>query len=388
MTGSLLVSGARIRGVGEPRSILIRSGRITAIGDVDGREARRVPRIDAGGRAVLPGFIDLQVNGAGGRDLTAEPGSVWDVGAALTRWGTTAFLPTLVSTAPATYQEAADVAASGPPPDYRGAAALGWHFEGPFLAASRHGAHDPAMLRLPDAGVGVAMVSGWSRAAGVAMVTLAPELRGALALVDRLTRQGVIVSAGHSEATAAEAAAGFDAGVQAVTHAWNAMRPLDHREPGLLGAAFADPRVAVMLIPDGLHVAPDVVRLTWNAIGRQRFVAVTDAIAALGQPDGAYPLGTVQAHVAGGAARLDDGRLAGSVLSMDRALANLDRWSRDRFAAALAAVTSTPAAVIGEQDRGRVRRGARGDLVLVDEQLVPQATIIGGEIVFEAGQGA
>ena len=383
MTGALLISGARPASGGSPGSILIRDGRIVAAGSArDVGAARGVARLDVDGQLVVPGFVDLQVNGAIGLDVTADPSAAWSIGAALPRWGVTAFLPTLVSAPAAAYDAALEVAAAGPPRGYRGAALLGFHFEGPFLAPSRHGAHDLANLRPPDP----RLAAGWRRRSGVAIVTLAPELPGALELVRRLTADGVVVSAGHTDATAAEARAGFEAGVRSVTHCWNAMSGLDHREPGLVGAALADPRVSIGVIPDGHHVSPDVTRLTWRLAGRRRFIAVTDAIAALGELDGEYGLGSVRVSVADGAARLHDGRLAGSVLSMDAAFRNLVEWSGGRLPEALAAVTSAPAALVRANGRGRVGPNARADLVVLDEALVPRLTIVGGEVVWERGE--
>src|SRR5262245_47622049 len=196
------------------------------------------------------GLIDLQVNGAAGHDLTSSPESLWAVGEALAGYGVAAWLPTLVSPGWPIVERARAAFAAGPPAGYRGATVLGWHVEGPFLSPRRHGAHDPAALRAPDVGA----VRDWSPACGIRLVTLAPELPGALPVVDALVAAGVVVSAGHSAATHDEARAGFDAGIRAVTHLFNAMSPLDHRDPGLPGAALADPRVTICLIPDGLHV--------------------------------------------------------------------------------------------------------------------------------------
>ena len=302
--------------------------------------------------AASGGYIDLQVNGAAGYDLTSDPGSVWAVGEALVAHGVGAFLPTLVSPDPATIDRARAVLASGPPAGYRGAEALGWHVEGPFLAPSRAGAHEPASLRRPDLGV----VADWSPASGVRMVTLAPELSGALGLVERLVANGVVASAGHSAATYAEARAGFDAGIAAVTHLFNAMSPLDHRDPGLPGAALADPRVTIGLIPDGLHVHPALVRIVRAAVGPGRLAIVTDAIAALGMPAGTYRLAGREVVVAdetgdhgrprAAAARTAEGRLAGSVLAMDQAVRNFAAFCGCSAEEAAVAATTVPAALL------------------------------------------
>jgi len=295
--------------------------------------------------AGLDGLIDLQVNGAAGHDLTAEPEALWAVGEALTRYGVTAFLPTLVSPAWPVVERAQGAFAAGPPAGYAGATVLGWHLEGPFLSPLRHGAHDPAALRAPDPGA----AEGWSPDRGIRVVTLAPELPGALEIVESLVAAGVVVSAGHSAATFDEARAGFDAGIRAVTHLFNAMGPLDHRDPGLPGAALADPRVTIGVIPDGLHVHPAVIRIVRNAVGAERLAIVTDAIAALGMAPGAYRLAgrDVLYDEAEGSARLAGGGLAGSVLSMDQAVRNLARFTGCSGEEARLAATTVPARLLG-----------------------------------------
>lgn len=289
------------------------------------------------------GLLDLQVNGAGGFDLTEEPESVWRVGAVLPRFGVTAFLPTLVSPSWATVARAQQALAGGPPEGYAGADPLGWHVEGPFIAPTRSGAHDPARLQLP----GVAAVRDWSPGSGIRMVTLAPELPGALDVVRALTANGVVVSAGHSAATFDEAVAGFDAGIRAVTHLFNAMAPLDHREPGLAGAALADDRITIGLIADGLHVHPGLVAVVRRAVGADRLAVVSDAIAALGMPPGAYRLAGRDVVVDESSARLPNGVLAGCVIGLDEAIQNLATFAGIDAAEAVRAATLVPARLLG-----------------------------------------
>jgi N-acetylglucosamine-6-phosphate deacetylase len=291
----------------------------------------------------LAGLIDLQVNGAGGFDLTTDPESVWRVGAELSRFGAAAFLPTLVSPSWSIVDRARAALAAGPPAGYAGATALGWHVEGPFLAPSRAGAHDPASLRAPD----VDAVSGWAPDSGIRMVTLAPELPGALDVVRALVSRGVVVSAGHSAATFEQARAGFDAGIRSVTHIFNAMSPLSHREPGLAGAALADERITIGLIPDGLHVHPAMVALVRRVVGPDRLAVVTDAIAALGMPPGSYTLAGRECTVDGESARLPGGGLAGSVIGIDRAVANLATYAGIGADEAVRAATVVPARLLG-----------------------------------------
>lgn len=299
---------------------------------------------DPGSRGAGPAvFVDLQLNGAGGFDLTTDPEAVWQVGAVLPRFGVAAFLPTLVSPSFAIVDRAREALAAGPPTGYAGATPLGWHVEGPFLAPSRAGAHDPATLRAPD----LEAVAAWSPGSGIRMVTLAPELPGALDVVRWLVSRGVVVSAGHSAATYDEAQAGFDAGIRSVTHLFNAMAPLDHRNPGLAGAALADDRVTIGIIPDGLHVHPGMVSLVRRTVGPARLAIVTDAIAALGMPPGTYMLAGRECTVDESSARLPGGGLAGSVIGMDAAVANLAAFAGILEAEAARAATVVPLRLLG-----------------------------------------
>jgi len=349
-------------------SLLLDGERVAALGDVGRPAAAR--SFDANGLFAAPGFIELQINGAAGHDLTADPTSVWEVGAALPRWGVTAFLPTIVSSPAGVIEAGRAALRAGPPPGYCGALPLGLHLEGPFI--SRAGAHRPEHLRIPETTV------DWRPENGVRMVTLAPELPGALDLIQRLNARGVLVAAGHSEASASEAAAGIEAGLRYATHLFNAMPPLDHRAPGLVGALLADRRVALGLIVDGLHVDPLLIDLVWRLAGPGRLSLVTDAMAALGCGHGTFPLGDAQVTVSDSGARLADGRLAGSVISLDAALRNLVRFTGCAPADALETVTATPARLLRLADRGRLRPGARADVVLLTPDLEVAATFVGG----------
>jgi N-acetylglucosamine-6-phosphate deacetylase len=346
--------------------------------------------LDATGLVVAPGFIDLQCNGALGVDLTSDPDRLGDVAAGLPRWGVTAWLPTVVTSPPAVrlaalraLREHRDVESGAV-----GATPLGLHLEGPFLAPARRGAHDPDLLAAPA--LALVDAEGWSRAARVALVTLAPELPGALDVVRALVDRGVVVAAGHTSATATQARAGLDAGVTGVTHLFNAMGGLHHRAPGLAGVALTDPRPQVGLIADGVHVDPTVVALAARALG-DRMVLVSDAVAALGvghaggapaRSLGSLPV-DVPADGAGEAARLADGTLAGSVLSLDRALRNLMAFAGVDLAGAVRAVTAAPAALLGLPDRGVIAPGAVGDLVLLTPDGHVVATVVGGQVAYD-----
>lgn len=361
-------------------ALLVDEGRILACEPARTlrRPAGAVP-VDAAGLTVVPGFIDLQLNGALGDDFTLEPATIWRVAAELPRWGVTAFLPTIITSPLATVEQAQAVLAEGPPAGWLGAAPLGLHCEGPFLNPQKKGAHNPAHLRLPDP----AHVAGWSPAQHVRLVTLAPELPGALEVVRLLVQRGVVVSAGHSMATYDEARAGFGAGIRYGTHIFNAMPVLGHREPGLPGALLTDAIITVGLIPDGIHTHPSIVELVWQMKGAMGLTLVTDAMAALGMAPGTFMLGDQAVTVTERDARLPSGTLAGSILAMDEALRRLVRFTGCTLAEALPTITSTPASLLGMEDRGRVAPGAAADLVFLDSQLHVARTMVAGKMVFE-----
>jgi N-acetylglucosamine-6-phosphate deacetylase len=372
---AILSPGSRL----ENGTISIDKGRIVQIGPAG--ELGRPPAgqmIDATGLLLVPGFIDLQLNGAFGADFTANPGAIWPVAAGLPRYGVTSFLPTIITSPLETVRTAQAVLAQGPPPDWQGANPLGLHLEGPFLNPAKKGAHNPVHLRPPS----LEAIAGWSPERGVRLVTLAPELPGALALVQALAARGVVVSAGHSMATYAEARAGFEAGIRYGTHLFNAMPALGHREPGLAGALLAQPELTVGLIPDGIHVHPAIVALIWVATGSGRLNLVSDAMAALGMPPGDYNIGDQQVIVTE-TARLPDGTLAGSILPPDAALRNLMAFTGCSLETALTTLTTTPARLLGlDHQLGQIASGFTADLVLLNPDLTVAMTIVQGELVY------
>lgn len=307
----------------------------------------------ANGRGVAaPGFVDLQVNGFGGVDfLDADAAGYRRAGDALLATGVTAYLPTLI-TAP----EERLIAALREVPPTSGPRILGVHLEGPFIAPARLGAHPPEHRRDPDR----ALLDRLLDAGPVRLMTLAPELVGADELIDRLRGRGVTVSAGHSDATAEQATAFFDRGIRTVTHLFNAMRPFHHRDPGVAGAALARDDVLVQLICDGVHVAPEVVRVVWRAAAR-RTALVTDAVA--------------------GATRTPEGVLAGSTLTMLDAVRNLHALGVP-LAEALDAATAAPARVIGDASVGRLDVGRRADVVVLNDNLDVVRVLVAGDELF------
>jgi N-acetylglucosamine-6-phosphate deacetylase len=330
--------------------------------------------LGGGGRGLAaPGFVDLQVNGFAGVDfLSADHDGYVRAGEALLATGTTAFQPTFV-TAPA---EALVAALQAMPVDGIGPRVLGAHLEGPFLSPQRLGAHAAEHRRDPDVGLRRELLS----CAAVSQVTLAPELPGALELVVELVEHAITVSAGHSDATAAEAHAAFDRGVSTVTHLHNAMRAASAREPGLVGAALARPDVAIQLIVDGHHLAPDTVRVAWRAAAG-RLALVSDAVAAAAAGDGDYRLGGRTVHAEGGVVRGPEGQLAGSALTMVQAVRNLHALGVE-LEACLSAASTVPARIARRPDLGRIEVEAAADIVILDDRLEVTRVLMRGEVVF------
>lgn len=346
--------------------------------------------VDAVGGWVTPGCIDLQVNGGGGFDAVADgtPEAIRAIAATHGQRGTTALLPTVVTSPPettlralraiaaatgattaagGTTAAAASEAARRPPANVPPAEVLGAHVEGPFLSLAYPGAHDPGVVRAPS----IAEFEAWRAVApgALRLLTLAPELPGALELVKAAAATGVLVSVGHTDATYDQTVAAFDAGARMATHVFNAMRPLRHREPGVVGAALDHDDVWAGLIPDGRHVHPAVMRLVYRAKGPERMILVTDAMAGAGMPDGEYRLAGSTARVEGGVARNARGRLAGSTLTMDLAIANALRWLGVSVPVAVRLVSLNPARAIGlERRKGSIEVGKDADLVLFDAE--------------------
>lgn len=351
-----LVGGAELTG-----DVEVEDGRIVAVG--------RSPAGAAG--LAVPGFVDLQVNGFAGVDfLAAAPEDYAVAGEALAAAGVTAYQPTLITSAPGALRAAlAVVAAGGERSPIR---VLGAHLEGPFLSPSWPGAHPPEHLRDPDPD----LLDELLAAGPVAAVTLAPELPGALELVESLAARGVNVRIGHTDADAATAHAAFDRGATAITHIHNAHRRFAARDPGPAGAALAREDVTVTAIVDGVHLADETVAGVRRAAG-PRLCLVSDAIAAAGMGDGRYRLGQVEVEVRDGRSTRPDGTLAGSVGTIGAAVRRLAA-SGVPLAEAVHAATRAPALLAGRPDLGLLAPGAPADVAVLDEELRVTRTLVAG----------
>jgi N-acetylglucosamine-6-phosphate deacetylase len=359
---ALGVSAALVDGTLVPGDVRVASGQITEFGVPPGPMAH--------GTAV-PGFIDLHINGFMGVDfLTAEPDDYDLAGRALAATGVTAYLPTFVTSPLGTYKRALDAVSDAAADS--GPRLLGVHLEGPFISRRWAGAHDERYIQEPDLGL-----AGYLCDAGpVRMVTLAPELPGGLELVESLSERGIIVSCGHSDADAQTAHRAFDRGARAVTHVYNAHRRWQPRDPGLAGAGLIREDVTVQAIVDDIHLAPETAYAVFLGT-RERFCLVTDAIAGAGLPPGDSRLGHQTVYVRDSEVRLPDGTLAGSLLTMDRAVANLVEKGAS-LAAAVHAASRAPALLIGRPDLGRIAVGHPADIAVLDDDLRVIRTLVGG----------
>jgi N-acetylglucosamine-6-phosphate deacetylase len=334
---------------------------------------------DVGDDYILPGFVDLQVNGSHGIDvMDASADALATLSRHLAREGTTAWMPTAVTAPIEKIVQAHDSIATAFDNSKRddssdGAAILGMHLEGPFISPLRLGAHPK--LNLEPRGDAFERVLAMR---ALRLITLAPELPGAIDAISKLTARDVVVSIGHSNATFDEANAGIEAGARMFTHLFNAMRPLNHRDPGVIAAALAPSAAFAGIIPDGVHVHPAMLRLAFDARGRGGLIVVTDKVALAGTTGSEKIVGRARATIRDGAARLDDGTLAGSIISMLRGVRIMVEKAGVSIGDAAVMAATNPARLIGASDRGVIQIGARADLILLSRTLELKSVFIGG----------
>jgi N-acetylglucosamine-6-phosphate deacetylase len=364
-----------VHGAGGADGVLVEGDVITWVGQ-GAPPYRPDEEVVAGpGETIAPGFIDLQVNGYASHDAAAGADSIAALSNALPASGVTAFLPTLIS-APVEVG-AAFAAAVGAAAEAPGARVLGAHIEGPFLNPSFRGAHLREHLAEPTP-ENVDVIE----AARPRLVTLAPELPGALAAIERLHQAGVVVSAGHTGADYEQGRKAIAAGVRFATHVYNAMPPVHHRRPGIALALLLDPRVTVGLIADGEHVHPAVCEHLIRVKGAARVALTTDQTSAAGAPPGTYELSGRPVVSDGRVVRLKDGTLAGSAASMPDLVHLVARLPGMKLGRAISLASTVPARVLGEARLGRIAEGACADLVVLDSDMRVRLTMIRGVVIF------
>ncbi|MEL7219258.1 MAG: N-acetylglucosamine-6-phosphate deacetylase, partial [Pseudomonadota bacterium] len=354
-----------------------RDGVLTSVGPARAKTPGAV-HIDLGGDILAPGYVDLQVNGGGGKLLNDDPSveTIQTIAKAHAQFGTTAMLPTLISDDLEKVRAAISAVDSAIEQGIPGI--VGIHLEGPFLSTDRKGVHDESKFR--DFGTEhVELMSSLNR--GQTLVTLSPE-RASPDVIRALREQGVVVSAGHTDASYQEMRAAMEAGVTGFTHLFNAMSPLTSREPGVVGAALEDPNSWCGIIVDGHHVSPATLRLALRCKPLEKFMLVTDAMPSVGMEDGSFQLQGRRIHVEDGICMAEDGTLAGSDLDMARAVRNTIATLDVRLEDACAMASAHPAQFIGlSQDIGSICVGARADFALVDSNLHVISSWIGGKKV-------
>jgi N-acetylglucosamine-6-phosphate deacetylase len=365
--------------------LLVEDGLISEVSSRSGKELPgNVPLVDFGDAVLAPGFVDIHMHGGAGLDvMRASPSELPRLGKFLTTHGVTGYFPTTVAApldatcaALERLADAIEAAVSSANGDSLQARPLGIHLEGPFLSHKRRGVHPPENLLTPTVAIFDRL---WQAARGhVRVLTIAPEIPGALEVIAEAARRKVCVSIGHSDAELPIAQAAVKAGARHATHTFNAMRPLDHRDPGIIGQVLSDDHMSADIIVDGIHVAPPVVKLFLRAKGRERAVLITDAISATGMPDGRYQLGPIEVDVKDGKCTFG-GSLAGSVLTMDRAVRNVIQFSDWSLRDAVRAATLNPAQAVGlSAHHGVLVQGANADFTVLTPAGEVLKTIVRG----------
>jgi N-acetylglucosamine-6-phosphate deacetylase len=380
--------------ISEGPLVLVEDGRFLEVSTRSSRPAPSGVSLSDFGDAILaPGFVDLHIHGSAGYDVMDDDSEALPaVGRLLARHGSTSYFPTTVTApldvtlralerlADAIEKRQTSGKRQGDDHHKNCSVPLGIHLEGPFISHVRRGAHPPEYLLRPTLSL---FEQFWQAARGhIRMMTIAPELEGAIEVITEAARRGVCISLGHSDADFAAAERGIAAGALHATHTFNAMRPLEHNtlnhhSPGILGAVLTDDRVSADIIADGIHLDPAILKLVATVKGFNQTVLITDAISATGMPNGRYRLGSFEVDLCDGKCTLD-GKLAGSVLTMDRAVQNLMRFAEWELPQAVAAATQNPARVAHIPTKGRLEVGADADFLVLNRKGEVLRTFIGG----------
>jgi len=338
--------------------------------------------IEGKDKYIAPGYIDIHVHGGGGSDvMDGDYEAINQIAITHSHFGTTSFLPTTMTMSKDKIIRSLRSICEAVKKGTAGAEILGIHMEGPYINPEKKGAQKEEDIKK----ISIEEFLEFNQASGnlIRLVTIAPEMPGAIGLIKYLYKQGIIASAGHTNATYAQVQAGIQAGLSHVTHTFNAMRELHHREPGVVGAALISPELTVEVIADGIHIHPVVIKILIKAREGEKIVLITDAMKAAGLKEGTYDLGGQEVTVNKGQARLKDGTLAGSVLTMDKAVKNMVSKVVVPLPKAIQMASFNPARSIGIDDKkGSLEPGKDADIVILNKNLETELTIVAGKIVY------
>ncbi len=364
------------------QALLIKDEKIISIKNKYENIPGNMQIINANGNYIAPGFIDLHVHGGGGADfMDASYDAIKRIADTHCRYGTTSFLATTMTMGKNKILDSLKAVKEAYKIKTGSAQVLGIHLEGPYINEKMKGAQNKAYIKSPS----IEEFKEYIKASGklIKIVSLAPELPGALEFISWLKIQDIVVSAGHTSATYEQMKSGIDAGLNHVTHIFNAMTGLHHREPGVVGAALTSPELIIELIADGIHVHPAVMDLIFRSKEKEKIVLISDAIRATGLPPGKYDLGGQTVIANKTSARLQDGTLAGSVLTLDKAVKNVVSKIKVPITDAIQMVTFNPAKCINIEDKkGSLEAGKDADIVILDKKLEVVLTIVMGNVIF------
>lgn len=366
--------------VDKKKDILIKEGKVEKIGEVQKISNKGIV-LDIEGRTVVPGFIDIHIQGAGGADvLDSTEESLRTISQTCTRFGTTSFLATTVYR-PDEKNYHLEITAKNVGKDLGGANLLGIHLEGPFISMKKKGMISPLCITKPSLAVFNNIMEITKDT--LRIMTIAPELNGSLDIIKKLKNSRVIASLGHSNCSYEDAILGIDAGISHVTHLFNAMPQLHHREPGPLLAIFESKNLSVQIISDGVHIYPGIIRLAFNLIGGEHCILITDGMQAMGLPDGNYIYNGIEYVSRDGTARYHDGTLIGTSLGLNHLVHRFKKFTDCSLKVAIKTVTENPARLLGiEKNKGSIKIDKDADIVILDDDFSIWATIVGGRIVY------
>jgi len=367
------------------KTIIVEKGRIREIVNKEELSTATLTGaevIEGKDKYIVPGYIDIHVHGGGGSDvMDGDYEAINQIAITHSHFGTTSFLPTTMTMSKDKIIRSLRSICEAVKKGTAGAEILGIHMEGPYINPEKKGAQKEEDIKK----ISIEEFLEFNQASGnlIRLVTIAPEMPGAIGLIKYLYKQGIIASAGHTNATYVQTQAGIKVGLSHVTHTFNAMRGLHHREPGVVGAALASPELTVEVIADGIHLHPVVMKILIQAKESEKVVLITDAMRATGLKEGTYDLGGQEVTVNKGQARLKDGTLAGSVLTMDKAVQNMVNKVGIQLPKAIQMASFNPAKSIGIDDKkGSLELGKDADIVILNKNLETELTIVAGKVVY------